>query len=146
MNKVLRRRPPGSFWAISILLLIWNGLGVFAYLTQITATEERLAEIYSAGELALVQSQPFWVLSAFAIAVFGGVLGALSLLMRKSWSRAIFAISLIAAAVQHFWFFVLSDGPSQMSMAQLIMPIIIVPVCIFAVWYAGNGIRRGWLR
>lgn len=146
MNKVLARKPPSSFWIISIVLLLWNGMGATAYFMQVTASQAQLADVYSPAELAIIQATPSWAIGAFAIAVFGGLLGAIGLLLRKSWARVIFAISFVAVLIQHIWTFFLSDFLDIVDPARAIMPIIVVVICVFEIWYAGNGIKRGWLR
>ncbi|MEO1168277.1 MAG: hypothetical protein AAFW97_06170 [Pseudomonadota bacterium] len=146
MNKVLARKPPGSFWAISILLLIWNVMGVFAYLSQVNTSDEQLAQTYPAAEIAILSSAPGWVTGAFALAVFAGLSGVIALLARKSWSRWLFVISLIAVLVQHFWTFFLSGLLDIVGLERVIMPFVVVILCIFQVWYAGYGTGRGWLR
>lgn len=146
MNNVLNRKPPGSFWAISILLLIWNAMGVFAYLTQVSTSSEQLAETYPAAEIAILSSAPTWVTAAFAIAVFVGLSGVLALLARKSWARLLFIVSLLAVLAQHFWTFALSGLLDIVGPERLIMPIVVVIICIFQIWYARNATNRGWLR
>ncbi|WP_299326485.1 hypothetical protein [Parasphingopyxis sp.] len=146
MNKVLARKPPGSFWAISILLLIWNGMGVFAYLAQATADSDQLAQNYPPEEIAIIASMPGWVTGAFAIAVFAGLSGVIALLAKKSWARLMFGISLIAVLAQHFWTFFLSGLLDIVGLDRAIMPIIVVLICIFQIWYANQSTKRGWLR
>ena len=48
---------------------------------------------------------PAWVTGAFAIAVFGGALGCVGLLMLKRWSTWLLLISLLAVLAQDLWAF-----------------------------------------
>ena len=146
MNNVLSRKPPGSFWVISILMLLWNGIGCFQYIVLTTATDEQLAANMSAAEISIFQSTPAWVTGAFAIAVFGGLTAAIALLARKSWARILFGISLIGVFVQHSWTFLLSGYLDIMPATAAIGPSLVVVIGIFEIWYAGNAIKRGWLR
>lgn len=146
MNKVLNRKPPGSFWAISILALIWNGIGCFQYFALTTASDEKLAAMMSPAEQTIFHATPTWATSAFAIAVFGGLSGAIALLARKSWARILFTVSLIAVVVQHSWTFLLSGYLDIMPITAVIGPALVVVVGIFEIWYAGNASKRGWLR
>ena len=50
----------------------------------------------SEAERSLMASSPMWVTALFAIGVFGGALGTLGLLLRKSWARPLLILSLIA--------------------------------------------------
>ena len=146
MNTVLRRDPPGSFWVISVLLLIWNGMGAAAYVTLAYSTDESLAASYPPAELAIMQSTPAWVTAAFAVAVFAGLLGAIALLARKSIARWLFILSLVGVIAQHSWTFGMSGLLDIVGVERMIMPLIVVVICVFQIWYAGTGIKRGWVR
>ncbi|QLC21198.1 hypothetical protein HFP51_02750 [Parasphingopyxis sp. CP4] len=146
MNKVLRRNPPGSFWVISVLLLVWNGMGVAAYLSQAFSSYESLAASYPAEEVAIMQSMPAWATAGFAVAVFAGFLGVIALLARKGIARWLFILSLIGVIAQHSWTFGMSGLVDIVGPERMIMPLIVVVICIFQIWYAGTGIKRGWIR
>jgi len=68
-------KPTTSFWIIGIIALIWNLMGVFAYLQEAYMTVEDLAAL-PPDQQALFENVPAWVTSAFAFAVFGGALDA----------------------------------------------------------------------
>ena len=70
-----------SFWAIGAVTLIWNVMGVINFLVQMNA--DALAS-FPESHRAIVGGRPAWATGAFAIAVFGGALGCLLLLLRKS--------------------------------------------------------------
>ncbi len=146
MNDTIGTKPPIWFWVVAGLLLVWNGMGVAAYFAQVTATPETLAEAYTAEELAIIAQTPGWATSAFAIAVFGGFVGAAVQLMRRRWARSLFVLSLIAVLVQHFWTFFLSGFMDIMPASAATFPVIVVIICLFQIWFANLGIKRGWLR
>ena len=146
MNNVLNTRPPGWFWIVSAILLIWNIMGVGAYLMLKMASVDDLAESYSTAQLEIMATTPIWATGAFAIAVFSGLLGAILLLMRKGIARLFFIISLIAVLVQHFWTFLLSGYLDVVGFSAVIMPLLVVVICVFQIWLSGKGIARGWLR
>ena len=58
-------------------------------------------------------AMPAWVTGAFAIAVFGGALGCLALLMLKRWSTWLLLISLLAVLAQDLWAYVLRTGAAR---------------------------------
>ena len=146
MNTVLRRDPPGSFWVIAVLLLVWNGMGVAAYLSQAFSNYESLAASYPAEEVAIMQSMPAWATAGFAVAVFAGLLGVFALLARKGIARWLFILSLIGVIAQHSWTFGMSGLVDIVGPERMIMPLIVVIICIFQIWYTGTGIKRGWIR
>lgn len=67
-------KPSTSFWIISALALLWNIMGVNAYLQQAFQTDSFKA-MYNEEQLKMIAEAPAWATSAFAIAVFGGFFG-----------------------------------------------------------------------
>ncbi|MEQ8909659.1 MAG: hypothetical protein RIC95_10735 [Vicingaceae bacterium] len=52
-----KKKPPTSFWIISAIALIWNGMGVMAYLGQALMSDETLAQM-PAEEVELINAMP----------------------------------------------------------------------------------------
>ena len=144
MNRPLNQKPPGLFWAASGVALIWSLIGVWMYLDQVTMTPADLAEMPQ-GMRTLYETAPSWQTGAFAIAVFAGLLGSIGLLMRRSWSRILFVISLIAVIVQMFWPFFMADALNLIGPSGAIMPVVIIIVNALLVWFASIATARGWL-
>ncbi len=78
--------PPRWFWMVSGVGLVWNLLGVAAFLGQMTMDLSSLP----AAEWAFYESTPVWATVAFAVAVSGGVLGCGALLLRRRLTYAFF--------------------------------------------------------
>ena len=85
---------PGWFKVVAILALIWNLLGVMAFVGQMLTTPEQIAELPLA-EQNLYAATPIWATLAFAIAVVSGALGSLALLMKKAFCYQLFVLSFI---------------------------------------------------
>ena len=66
-----RSTPPKSFWIIAAIALVWNLMGVAAYLMQMTMSDEAIAALPEA-QRALHESTPAWATGAYALAVPGG--------------------------------------------------------------------------
>lgn len=128
-------KPAKSFWVIGILALIWNILGVLAYLGQAFMTNEMIAALPE-DQQTLLENTPAWVTAAFAIAVWGGLLGCILLLMKKKIAKTIFVISLIGIIVQMIYNFFVSGAMDVYGPGEMIMPLMIVVVGIFLVWYS----------
>lgn len=129
-----------SYWAIAIIALIWNGMGVANFIVQMIPGT---IETYPEFERAIIAGRPIWATAAFALSVFGGVLGAVFLLLKQKTAFTLFAASFIGT--------ILAVGETQlrgieMGMGHLIgivaMPLVIAA---FLVWYAKFAQRQGWL-
>ena len=130
-------KPPVWFWIISVLALIWNVLGIGAYLAQAYMTDEALAALPEADQ-AMYANLPAWYTAAFALAVFCGALGCIALLLRKKWAYMLLLISLIAVIVQ------MSYVIFSLNMANAMTPMIII-VALFLVWYSKKATTKGWI-
>ena len=144
MNDVVNNKPPSSFYWIAGLALIWNLLGLFAYISQVTLGPEALAAM-SDAERALYENMPAWATGAFAIAVNAGVLGCLLLIMRKSWALPVLVLSLAGVLVQMAYNFLMSNALEVMGAEAAIGPAVVLVVGIFLIWYANFAKNKGWL-
>jgi len=133
-----------SFWIISIIALIWNLMGVFAYLAQAYMTDADMA-VLPEDQRALYENLPPWVTAAFAIAVFGGALGCIFLLLRKKLATAIFVISFVAILVQMTYNFFMSKAVEVYGPGGMIMPIMVIIIGYFLIYYSKKATNNGWL-
>ena len=125
---------------IGVVALIWNVGGVMNYFMQMNA--DALAEMTEA-ERAIIASRPVWATGAFAIAVFGGALGGLLLLLRKSPAYYLFIASLLGVIVQNLGTIgsAIDQGLAVFSM-YILMPLVVVA---FFTWYSKHAESKGWL-
>ncbi|WP_345167614.1 hypothetical protein [Algibacter aquimarinus] len=131
-------KPPIWFWIVSVIALVWNGMGVNAYLQQAYNTESYRA-MYTAEQLEIESNLPAFVTAAFAIAVFAGALAAIGLLLRKSWSVKLWVLSLIAVIVQMGYLLINGFASSTG------MTIMIIAFAFIFVWFARKSEANGWL-
>ncbi len=137
-------KPPVWFWVASVLALIWNIIGVMSYLTQAYTSIEDLEQMTQA-QRELFEAQPAWVTAAFAIAVFGGTLGCIALLLRKKWAKPVLIISLLGILAQFIYGLFLSNTIEVYGNQAIIFPIIIIVVGVLLVLLAKKSIQKGWL-
>lgn len=137
-------KPPVWFWIISVVALLWNLLGVNAYLQQAYQTDSFKA-MYNAEQLEMVNNTPAWATAAFAIAVFAGALGCLALLLRKSWAKPLLLLSFIGIVVQMVYNLFISKALEVYGPGAVIMPILVLLVGIFLIWYSKKAHANGWI-
>ena len=129
-----------SFWLIAIISLLWNGMGAANFLVQMIPGT---TDAYRESEQAIIANRPLWATFAFAVAVFGGTLGAVLLILKKWLAYPAFAVSLIGVAVTIVQS--LFSG-AELSTGEFI-GIVLMPFLLGAVFviYAKWAIRWGWL-
>jgi len=137
-------KPPVWFWVVSVMTLLWNLMGVSAYLFDAFISVEQLETM--APELReLYEGRPAWVTAAFALAVFGGFIGSIGLLLRKKWAKPLFMLSLVAVLIQNVYTFFMSNTLDVMGTQSVIMPIFVILISIYLVYFSKRGIEKNWL-
>ncbi len=138
-------KPPTWFWAVGVLGLIWNLMGGIAYLGQAFMSDE-MKEALPAQQVAFMEQTPAWVTAAFAIVVWGGVLGSISLLLRKKWAHTLFLISLVAIlAYFGYSYFMTSSAEIYGTFQAKVLPLLIIAAGI-ALWsFSGKAEKRYWI-
>jgi hypothetical protein len=137
MNNVIGARAPGWLRIVAALGLLWNCFGIYQYLLTVG--------VFAGADAAAVSAEPAWATGAFAIAVFGGALGCLGLLMLKRWSKLLLLVSLIGVLAMDLWLFVLSGLRAAMPPEEKGVQIAVVVVALFLVWLAVSADKKGWL-
>lgn len=138
------RKPTGLFWIISSMALVWNLMGVFNYLTQAFMTNEVLASLPKDQQL-LYEDVPAWVTAAFATAVFSGTLGALLLLLKKKIASTFFILSFIGIITQMTYGLLISENTNGYGPLGLIMPLMIIAIGGYLIWYSKKAAEHRWL-
>ncbi|GEC77897.1 hypothetical protein [Flavobacterium aquatile] len=137
-------KPSGSFWAIAIIALLWNLMGVNQYILMAYKSESVRAGL-SAEKLALIDATPVWSTAAFAIAVFAGALGCVALLLRKKIAKFLFTTSFIGIVFQNIDAF-MRFKVSEFNGVELTMTLLIPVIALFLIWYSKKCISKGWLK
>ncbi len=138
-------KPSILYWIIAIVALLWNGMGVKSYLETAYKAESVWSEL-STEQVTFMEGLPAWMTALFAIAVFGGLLGSIGLLLRKKWAAPLFVISFLTATVQQLY---LLFGTDMMDVFDennpYVMPILIIVFGAFLVWYSKDAKSKGIL-
>lgn len=133
-----------SFWVIAVIAFIWNGFGVMAYLGNAFMTEEIRAALPK-EQLNMLNNTPAWVTAAFAIAVWGGLLGSILLFVRKKQAKRLFEISFLGLIVQLIYNFIIIDSVKIYGNTSVILPIITFVFAIFLIGHAKRCIKADLL-
>lgn len=144
MSEEISTNPPKLFYWISGAALVWNLLGIMAYVAQVTMTPEALAALPD-GQRELYENMPSWATAAFAIAVNAGALGCLLLVLRKGLALPVLILSMAGVVVQMIHNFLLSDALSVMGPTSAIGPVVVVFIGAYLIWFANDAKGKGWI-
>ncbi|GJL79768.1 MAG: hypothetical protein NPINA01_27570 [Nitrospinaceae bacterium] len=129
-----------SFWIISVVTLIFNVMGVTNYFVQMDP--DALAS-FPEQYRPIIEGRPAWATAGFAIAVFGGALGCLLLLLRKSAAFYVLIPSLLGVIVSMMHIFGVAGFSSFDIWVGVLMQLVVTG---FLIWYSKQAENKGWIR
>ena len=142
---------PKSLYIVGALALLWNGFGAYDYLmTRMRNTEyfeKMMPGVDPNAILAWVDGFPIWAQFGWGLGVWGGLIGAILLLMRIRWAVPVFALSLLGA-VMGLGYQIVAAPPlaGAEGLGGNVMPFVIIFVALALFLYARAMQRRGVLR
>ncbi len=132
-----------SFWLIGLVALIWNIGGAINYLMQ---TNLEFVATLPETHRAIIEGRPAWATAGFAIGVFGGALGCLLLLLRKSIAFYMFIASLLGVIVTMIHTINVASSKIDFSPVEIFV-MILLPIIVAAIliWYTKLVISKSWI-
>lgn len=139
-------RPPKHLRIVGAIALLWNAMGAFDYLMTETRNDAYMRQ-FSPEQLAYFYGFPAWVVGSWAIAVWGGVLAAVLLLLRRRQAVPVFLVAFVAMVVTMVHNYGLADGLAVAGSPFALAFSALIVVSGLAFWrYARAMDRRGLLR
>ena len=136
-------KPVPSWFRIAAFVgLVWNAFGVAMFLSASGAFGDPTAGL-SEAERAIAAKIPAWIMAAFGIGTFSGLVGSVGLLLARRWAWPLLVISLAALLVLEGYILVFSGAAAVSGVA---IPITVVIGALLLAWLARHASQRGWLR
>lgn len=142
---------PKGLYVVGVLALLWNGFGAYDYLMTRMRNMDYLAGMMPNADpnavLAWVDAFPIWAQFGWGLGVWGGLLGAILLLVRSRWAVPVLAASLVGAVLGLGYQIVAAPPLAGMDGAMnKLMPFVIILVALALFLYARAMRARGVLR
>ncbi len=135
---------PWHLWVVGVLAVLWNAMGAFDYVMTQTRNEAYMSQ-FTPEQLEYFYGFPVWLDAFWAVAVWGGLLGAVLLLARRRVAVPVLLTSFVAMIVTSIHNFLLTDGLDVMGGAGVAFSGVIFVVAL-ALWlYARSLAGRGVL-
>ncbi len=145
MQPSKRGKAPAHLWVVGVLGLLWSAGGALDYVMTQTRNESYMSA-FTPDQLTFFYGLGTWVIAAWAIAVWGGVVGAVLLLLRKAIAVWVLLASLVAMLITTFQNYVLSNGMEVVGDTfNLIFTAVIFVISLGLYLYARAMQRRGVL-
>jgi len=135
--------PSKSFWIIAILATLWNAIGAYQYIAQVTLAPQDMQAMPTDMQ-AYFNELPNWVTGAFAIAVWSGLAGSVGLLLRAKWAFWAFCLSLTGVLVQLIYN-VLMQTAMALSPQLLAGPLFILVIAVALTLVSKKWMKVGLL-
>ena len=113
---------------IGIIGILWNLAGVASYLAHVGLFGPEAAATPPGAPL-----MPLAITAAFAIAVFGGVVGSIGLAVLKSWAKPILWLSFVGSLIDWVWVLGFSVG------GQVPLGIAVIVISLGLALVAGRA-------
>lgn len=138
-------KTPWHIWVVGILGALWVAGGCFDYI--MTATQnEGYFEAYPQEVRDFFFNLPSWYMAIYAIAVWGGLVGCILLLLRMRLSALVLLASFIATVISFIWYLLIADMPMEMNAGQWAFTAAILIVSLLLVLYSRAMARAGVLK
>ena len=141
-REIAKTDVPTWFWIAVGLALLFEAAGCVMYLSQMNVDHATLP----LDQRAMWEATPMWVIAAYAVAVWVGLVGALLLLLRRRLAVPVLLLSLIAVVVQFSGLFLVAQLRQTVPESALIVPVRVRWGSYVILSLARLSRRRGWLR
>lgn len=137
-------KPPLWFTLVAGSALLWNMVGLLAVIADLQLSAADIAAL-PADQQAMYAARPPWSVVASVVAVAGGTLGCIALLLHKRWSLALFFVSLVGILLQDIGVFLVAGGATSRNLVPIVLQGLVLVVAIGLIVLARRAISRTWL-
>ncbi len=137
-------KPPFWFTIVVFIALLWNLAGLFAVVADLRLSAADIAAL-PPEQQALYAARPIWSIVASVVAVVGGALGCLGLLLRKRWALPLLYASLMGIVLQDIGIFAVAGAAKSANMVAFGLQGLVLLVAIGLIFLGRRARDRSWL-
>ncbi|KQC32445.1 hypothetical protein AAU57_03190 [Nonlabens sp. YIK11] len=138
-----KKKPAVWFWIVAVLLLLWNIMGLLAFLTEAVAPQ-LMTETFNQEQLDMYNNRPSWYMYNFAIAVFAGTFSCIMLLARKKFAVTLAIFSFLAVLIST-GYTVYSGALDLVGMSDKVLFYLVLVFDLILVLFAMFAARKRWI-
>jgi hypothetical protein len=151
MQQAVSARTPAHLWIVGILSLLWNCFGGYDYtmsnMRNVDYIGKAMPGVDPHAALAWMDSFPIYAKIGWALGVWGGLLGAILLLMRSRYAVWAYAASMLGIVLSIGWQIAAAPKLAGAEGGMYdIMPYGIIAIGLFLLWYSWTMEKKGVLR
>lgn len=138
-------KPPTWFYVVVVIALLWNAAGLLAVVADMRLSATDIAAL-PADQQALYAARPGWSVVGSLLAVVGGTLGCLLLLLRKRLTFIVFVLSLVGVVIQDIGIFLIAGAAKGGNLAPIVLQGLVLAIAIGLLFLAHTAQKRAWLK
>ncbi|GMM93236.1 hypothetical protein [Qipengyuania sp. MTN3-11] len=112
---------PWHVWAVGIVTLLFNAMGVFSYIMTQTGNLEALG--MTADQIAYFDTFPAWAHGVWALGVWGAFVGSILILLRSRFALASFAVATVGLVGTTYFELAVAEVPEELQNPSLLVAI-----------------------
>lgn len=137
-------KAPWHLWVVGVFAVLWDAMGAYDYLMTQTQNESYMAA-FTPEQLEFFYGFPTWLVFFWAIAVWGGLLASVLLVMRKRLAVNLFLVSFLCMCVTAAHNYFIANGIEIMGTLGAIFSVLIFVFALGFWLYARAMARQGVL-
>jgi len=137
-------KPPIWFYVVAVIALLWNAAGLMAVIADLRLSAADIATL-PADQQALYAARPGWSVVGSVVAVVGGTLGCLLLLLRKRLAIVLFGLSLAGIVLQNIGIFVIAGAGKNGDPVPFVLQGLVLVIAVGLLLLARRAKANGWL-
>ncbi len=126
-----------SFWVICAFGIIWNAMSCMNFVMQFNP---EILSKYPDEARKLVETRPAWSTMAFAVAVFGGLVGDILLILKRKLAFYVFIVAVLGIAITNIHTLQITSSPNILLGSGMSFLI-----GLFFIWYVTFCKNKSWL-
>ena len=138
-------KTPWHLWIVGVVGLLWNSMGVFDFVMTVTKNETYMGE-FTQEQLDFFYGFPAWLVLVWAVAVIGGLIGILLLLLRSKLAVPVFGASLVAMVITAIHNYGFDKMYEIGGVGGVIFTVVIFVIALLLVIYSVTMQKRGVLK
>jgi len=132
----------GWYWVAAVASLLFM---IVACVGQVMSVITDSASL-PLDQRVVFEARPVWMIAAYAVAVWVGLLGAIMLVLRRKLAQPLLLVSLIACALTFLPYAVVPAVRDNITTNDIAVAIVILAITWTIFWFARHSNQRGWLR
>lgn len=132
----------GWFKPAAIASVIFMAIGCAGYLASVLTDPSSLP----VDQRNLMEARPIWMIAAYAIAVWVGLVGSVLLRMRRKLAEPLLLVSLVTAVLTFLPYAIVPAVSDLVTTNDIAVAVVVLAITWTIYWFARHSRQRGWLR